>query len=130
MSLFPQLKAAIIEAARNNPERVAECSYISGDQPQCIVGQAMVDAGLMTVEELLEFEWNADSFLILETEGDEYQKYLPGSSFRWLAYYFDKHLDRGRLGTYGEILDIYSIQRNQDHGDPWEYAVHKVWGSE
>ena len=115
MSLFPQLKAAIIEAARNNPERVAECSYVSGDQPQCIVGQAMVDAELMTVEELLEFERNAA---------------LPNSTFRWLADYFDKHLNRGSLGTHEEILDIYSIQQNQDHGDTWEYAVHKVWGSE
>lgn len=130
VSLFPQLKAAIIEAAQRDPERTAICSYVDEGEPMCIVGQAMVDAELMTVEELLEFDRDAYSFLILETEDDEYPKYIPDSTFRWLAYYFDKHLNRGSLGTYGEILDICSIQQNQDHGDTWEYAVHKVWWSE
>ena len=124
--------AKLIELATNNPKKQAVCSYTETDddspirdatKPGCIVGHAVYELGLMSLEELRDFDVCPDQ--MFQDNGSINPN--PGNwSFRTLNAYFE--LTRGfPLVSETDVeLRIINVQREQDNGRRWGYAIEPL----
>lgn len=124
--------AKLIELATTNPEKQAACSYTEtedvagiGDTivPGCIVGHAVYELGLMSLEELQNLDLNSDRMFRINDSVNP----NPGkSSFQTLNAYFE--LTRGYPIVSDNDVEsrIIDVQREQDGGSMWTYAIEPL----
>lgn len=122
--------AKLIELATNNPKKQAECSYTYDDslirdatKPGCIVGHAVYELGLMSLEELRDFDVCPDQMF---QDNGSVNPYPGNVSFRTLNAYFE--LTRGYpiVSETDVELRIIDVQREQDTGRRWGYAIEPL----
>ena len=130
MAYDKQLKQEIIRLALEKPDRTAYCLYAhkmgATIAAECIVGHAMSNLGLMTLDELRFFEWNN---LKLEYEDEEgnIQSY-DGWLFSELATYYKQTKGENLVDNPYSISEISNIQKRQGDGESWISAVSKTYG--
>ena len=130
MTYDKQLKQEIIRLAMENPDRTASCSYThemgATIVPGCIVGHAMSNLGLMTLDELRFFEQN-NIDLAYEDEEGNVQGY-DGWSFPELVTYYEQTKQEYLIDNPSSVSEIHNIQKLQDEGESWISAVSKTYG--
>ena len=135
MSTQDRLVSKLIQLGEEHPERVAECSYTTytcqryeGDtnprvedvRVSCIVGHAVYELGLMSLEDLITFDINVGA--MYERAGLDPSD-VQGSGFEYLNRYYH--------AVHGEYLaddphiahTIRKVQSEQDDGTAWGDAI-------
>lgn len=130
MAYDKQLKQEIIRLALEKPDRTACCSYTSKPvatiTAECIVGHAMSNLGLMTLDELRSFEQNHLELEYDDGEGN-IQNY-DGWSFPELVTYYKQTKGEDLINNPSSASEIRNIQKLQDEGENWMSAVSKTYG--
>ena len=125
-----QLKQEIIRLALEEPDRTASCSYASRTgatiTAECIVGHAMSNLGLMTLDELRFFERDIVDSDYDDGEGNIHS--YDGWSFPELVTYYEQNKQEYLIDNPSSVSEIHNIQKLQDEGESWMSAVSKTYG--
>lgn len=125
-----QLKQEIIRLALEEPDRTAKCMYTyKTDETitaECIVGHAMSNLGLMTLDELRFFERNNDHLGYEDDEGNIHD--YDGGAFSELAIYYEHTKGEELVDSECSVSEISKVQILQDDGENWISAVSKTYG--
>ena len=125
-----QLKQEIIRLALEEPDRTASCLYTSRTgatiTAECIVGHAMSNLGLMTLDELRFFEQDIVGSDYDDGEGNIHS--YDGGAFSDLVIYHEQTKGENLVDSECSVLDISNVQSLQDDGESWISAVSKTYG--
>ena len=125
-----QLKQEIIRLALEEPDRTASCLYTSRTgatiTAECIVGHAMSNLGLMTLDELRFFEWDIVGYDYDDGEGNIHS--YDGGAFSELVIYYEQTKQEDLVDSECSVLEISNVQKLQDDGESWISAVSKTYG--
>ena len=130
MAYDKQLKQEIIRLALEKPDRTAYCSYAhkmgATIAAECIVGHAMSNLGLMTLDELRFFEKNCYELEYDDGEGN-IQSY-NGWLFQDLVTYYKQTKGEDLISNPSSASEIHNVQKLQDEGADWITAVSQTYG--
>ena len=125
-----QLKQEIIRLALEEPDRTAKCLYTyKTDETitaECIVGHAMSNLGLMTLDELRFFERDIVDSDYDDGEGNIHS--YDGWSFPELATYYKQIKGEDLINNPSSVSEIHNVQKLQDEGENWISAVSNIYG--